>query len=151
MEKLKKRTVKTKYPDPRLENQDPKSISKACSSIAHKLRTKTVTKTKTISSTTITVTVCSDTTYPFVLATETAPSTIFYGPGFHTETIATTTETIVYFCNGYGIGCATQVPTPCCDENLTCTNIGAGYPQCVPTNSDAWSTLWDFLTPVPEV
>ncbi|KAF3916926.1 hypothetical protein ABW21_db0206591 [Orbilia brochopaga] len=115
-----------KYPDPQLEHQPCASLSRACSRFIDRPGTRTrwhtrwTTRTLPASTHTLTVTLCTETEYDLVLATTIVPSLTIPGPGFHTVTVATETETIEYFCYPYGLGCA-DVPTPCCPG--TCTNI----------------------------
>ncbi|KAK6522236.1 hypothetical protein TWF281_002803 [Arthrobotrys megalospora] len=144
-EKKKKAKRNLKYPTPTLAHAYPSSLSAACSSfIGPKPRprtsTKTTTKTTTKTSTSTkiitqiyTVSSCTDTTFPFVLATETAPSTTAFSEGFKTVTVSTTTETIVYFCYPLGLGCAPSVPTPCCPG--TCERVTGRGNICVPTDA----------------
>ncbi|EPS42600.1 hypothetical protein H072_3409 [Dactylellina haptotyla CBS 200.50] len=141
-----------RYPDPRLTGQPSASISKGCSSYVRTPGTKikTVTKTKTATTTrtsSVTIKECAITDYSLILATTTAPSSTVEGPGFHTVTVATTTETIQYFCWPAGFGCATEVPIPCCDPvtPLACQTVpGMGGHWCGPTDPDLFSSYWSL-------
>ncbi|KAF3169932.1 hypothetical protein TWF106_003574 [Orbilia oligospora] len=133
-----------KYPKPTLSHAHPSSLSKACSSLIGRpppRKTTTITVNKYISKVTtytryktqaLTVSSCTDTQFTLLLATETAPSTTILSEGFKTVTVATTTETIEYFCWPLGFGCA-AVPTPCCPG--ACERVSGRGNICVPTDA----------------
>ncbi|KAK6330781.1 hypothetical protein TWF718_002981 [Orbilia javanica] len=141
----KKAKRNLKFPTPTLSNAHPSSLSKACSSLIgppprQKTTTKTSTKTTTKTSTStklitelFTASACTDTEYSLIIATETAPSTTIFSEGFKTVTIATVTEVINYFCYPLGLGCAPQVPTPCCPG--ACESVQGRGRICVPTDA----------------
>lgn len=107
-------------------------LSSECSSIAHHPTTRTIVKQTTITpTTTVTVTSCTAFDYDFVIATIAVPSKTFTSSGAKMKTLQVTVKTVPYYCYSYGVGCVTAVPKPCCPG--TCTDIGVGYPLCIPT------------------
>ncbi|KAK6353509.1 hypothetical protein TWF696_005472 [Orbilia brochopaga] len=160
---IEKRSLR--YPAPQLEHQPCASLSRACSKFIRRpgthtrYRTHWTTRTLPASTHTVTVSSCTSTIVDFILATTIMPSLTIPGPGFHTVTVATETETIEYFCYPYGLGCA-DVPTPCCPG--TCTNIddevktlfgatlmpgGSWGNRCAPEDPAEFSSFFSLTAP----